>query len=138
MHQVGAATERRSQPSTDQPPPPPLNQDEVINLPPPPTQDEVINLQNKLKFQLLSEYLHQEDQLFKEIEEFNKKIDEQLQGLNRSTSKEASLVTFKQAVFGAKYRKATWVCCLLNVFNQQSGIGMVSMFATRMLILIHE
>ena len=71
-------------------------------------------------------------------EEFNEKIDEQLQGLSRSTSKEASLVTFKQAVFGAKYRKATWVCCLLNVFNQQSGIGMVSMFATRMLILIHE
>ena len=39
---------------------------------------------------------------------------------------------------GPKYRKATWVCCILNVFNQQSGIGILTVYATRLLILIHE
>jgi hypothetical protein len=58
--------------------------------------------------------------------------------LNRTTSKESSLVTFNQAVCGPKYRKATWVCCILNLFNQQSGIGIVTVYATRLLILIKE
>ena len=70
-------------------------------------------------------------------EEFDNKIDEQLRYLGRSTSKESSFIKFNQAVCGPTYRKATWVCCILNVFNQQSGIGILTVYATRLLILIH-
>jgi len=71
-------------------------------------------------------------------EEFEKAISNQLSHLNRTTSKESSLVTFNQAVCGPKYRKATWVCCILNFMNQQSGIGIVTVYATRLLIIIKE
>ena len=71
-------------------------------------------------------------------EEFEAAVKNQLNHLNRTTSKESSLVTFNQAVCGPKYRKATWVCCILNLFNQQSGIGIVTVYATRLLILIKE
>ena len=58
--------------------------------------------------------------------------------MGRSTSKESSFIKFNQAVCGPTYRKATWICCILNVFNQQSGIGILTVYATRLLILIHE
>ena len=48
------------------------------------------------------------------------------------------MVSFNNAVCGEKYRKATWVCCILNIFNQQSGIGIMTVYATRLLILIHK
>ena len=53
--------------------------------------------------------------------------------LKMSTSMEASSVSFKEAVCGRKYRKATWVCVGLNMFNQQTGINAVNQYAGQLL-----
>ena len=60
-------------------------------------------------------------------------LSEQLCEMRRSTNLDAQSTTFKQAVCGAKYRKATWVCVFLNLFNQQTGINAVTVYANRLL-----
>ena len=37
--------------------------------------------------------------------------------LKKSTTLDASTTSFKQAAFGPKYWKATWVCFMINFFN---------------------
>ena len=49
--------------------------------------------------------------------------------LRKGTSMEATSVTFKEAACGRKYRKATWVCFFYNMFNQQTGMNAISIYA---------
>ena len=42
---------------------------------------------------------------------------------------DATVVSFKDAVCGPKYGKGTWVCFFVNMFNQQSGINAVNIYA---------
>ena len=51
---------------------------------------------------------------------------------------DASSTTFKEAVCGKKYAKASWICFLLNSFNQQSGIDAIFIYANRLLIQMEE
>jgi len=47
---------------------------------------------------------------------------------------DAASTSFKQAVCGRKYAKATWVCFMINLFNQQSGINAINVYANRLLV----
>ena len=53
--------------------------------------------------------------------------------MKRSTTMDASSTTFKAAVCGPKYAKGTWVCFFINMFNQQSGINAINVYANRLL-----
>ena len=46
---------------------------------------------------------------------------------------DSSSTTFKAAVCGKKFRKASWVCFFINTFNQQSGINAINVYAGRLL-----
>ena len=52
----------------------------------------------------------------------------------KSTTMDASTTSMRQAVFGKKYRKASWICFLLNTFDQQTGINAVGLYANRFLV----
>ena len=45
---------------------------------------------------------------------------------------------FCSAVFGAKYRRASIVCFMSNIFNQYSGIAPIIMFCPRLLKMLNE
>ena len=60
-------------------------------------------------------------------------IDSSYQYQKQSTSMDASSTTFKTAVFGKKYWKASWVGFAINCFNQLSGINAVNVYANRLL-----
>lgn len=60
---------------------------------------------------------------------FSKKISLK----QRTTSMDSSSTTFKAAVCGKKFRKASWVCFFINTFNQQSGINAINVYAGRLL-----
>ena len=51
---------------------------------------------------------------------------------------DASKTSIRQAVFGRKYRKSSWICFLLNTFDQQSGINAVGLYANRFLVRMEE
>ena len=47
-------------------------------------------------------------------------------------------MTFKEAVCGRKYAKGTWVCFFFNMFNQQTGINAVNIYAGQLLKQMKE
>lgn len=47
---------------------------------------------------------------------------------------DASTTTFKKAVCGVKYRKASWVCFITNSLSQLSGIDAINVYANRLLV----
>ena len=51
---------------------------------------------------------------------------------------DASSTTFKHAVCGRKYRRASWTCFILNCFNQLSGINAINVYANRLLVKMEE
>ena len=51
---------------------------------------------------------------------------------------DASTTSMRQAVFGKKYRKASWICFLLNTFDQQTGINAIGLYANRFLVRMEE
>ena len=51
---------------------------------------------------------------------------------------DATTTTFKDAVCGRKYAKGTWVCFFFNLFNQQSGINAVNIYAGQLLMQMKE
>ena len=71
-------------------------------------------------------------------DDFEMMIDEQFIYLSNNTAKDASVASFRDAVCGTKYRKATWVCALLNTFMQQTGINAVNVYASRLLVSMDE
>ena len=44
----------------------------------------------------------------------------------------------KDAICGRKYRKASWICFILNCFNQLSGANGVDMYANRIMLKLEE
>ena len=44
----------------------------------------------------------------------------------------------KDAICGRKYRKASWICFILNAFNQLSGANGVDMYANRIMLKLEE
>ena len=61
-------------------------------------------------------------------------LEMQYQYMRRSTTMDASSTTFKRAVCGRKYRRATWTCFILNCFYQQTGINAINVYANRLLV----
>ena len=37
--------------------------------------------------------------------------------LKNTTTQDATKTTFKEAICGRKYRKAAWICAIINLFN---------------------
>ena len=60
-------------------------------------------------------------------------LDAQYNYQKQSTTMDASSTTFKQALCGKKYRKATWIAFWLNCFNQFSGINAINVYTKRMI-----
>ena len=58
--------------------------------------------------------------------------------LKKSTTMDAQSTTFKAAVCGRKYRRASWTCFILNCFNQQTGINAINIYANRLLKQMEE
>ena len=56
----------------------------------------------------------------------------------RSTTMDASTTSLRQAVFGKKYWKASWICFLLNTFDQQTGINAIGLYANRFMVRMEE
>ena len=52
----------------------------------------------------------------------------------RTTTMDASTTTMWKAIFGRKYRRASWICFLLNTFDQQTGINAIGLYANRFLV----
>ena len=65
-------------------------------------------------------------------------IESQFSFQRQSTTLDASSTTFKEAVCGRKYRKASWICFIINCFNQQSGINAINVYANRLLVKMQE
>ena len=65
-------------------------------------------------------------------------LEMQYSFMKRSTTMDASSTTFKQAVCGRKYRRASWTCFILNCFNQHSGISAIIIYANRLLVQMEE
>jgi len=42
-------------------------------------------------------------------------------------------VSFKDALFHEKYRKATWLTFILGLFNQMTGLNAIMMYSNNML-----
>lgn len=61
-------------------------------------------------------------------------IEERIEFLRNNTTKDASSISLYDAVFGRKYRRATWTCFLVNTFNIYTGVDAVYTYATRLLI----
>ena len=51
---------------------------------------------------------------------------------------DASTTTFKKAVCGRKYRKASWVCFVTMSLSQLSGIDAINVYANRLLVQMEE
>ena len=56
----------------------------------------------------------------------------------QSTSLESSHVSFFSAVFGEKYRRATVICFIINIFNQYTGVSPIIMYAGRLIERFNE
>lgn len=71
-------------------------------------------------------------------EPIEKLLESKLGIQRQSTSMDASSTTFKQAICGKKYRKSTWVCFMIQSFNQLSGINAINVYANRLLVQMEE
>jgi len=50
--------------------------------------------------------------------------------LRENSTSDASTVTLKDALLHPQYRKATWICFILGVFNMQTGIEAINVYFT--------
>ena len=69
---------------------------------------------------------------------FDDVIEAHYNFLCENTNMSSSDTTYKQVLFDRKYRRATWVCFILNCFNQLSGLNFFNAFAMRILEKIDE
>jgi hypothetical protein len=65
-------------------------------------------------------------------------IDLQYEFIKMFTNMESSSVSFCEAVCGSNYRRATWTCFFLNIFNQASSINGVLIYVARLVEKIGE
>ena len=65
-------------------------------------------------------------------------VDLQYDFIKMFTNMESSSVSFGEAVCGSNYRRATWTCFFLNIFNQASGINGVLIYVARLVEKIGE
>ena len=72
----------------------------------------------------------------------NRSIEDLLEAhyrfLKNTTTQDATTTTFNDAICGRKYRKAAWICAIINLFNQWSGINAINVYANRLLTMIAE
>ena len=65
-------------------------------------------------------------------------IDNHYNLLRKSTTLDAASTSFREAVFGRKYRKASWVCFTINSFTQWTGVNVLTVYANRLIVQIKE
>jgi len=71
-------------------------------------------------------------------ENVNSILSEEFNKLSENTTADAVSTTFSEAVCGKKYRGGTWFCFVFNIFNQQSGINAVNVYANSLLVQMQE
>ena len=69
----------------------------------------------------------------KNITTLDQLLSEKYKLIKRSTTMDATSTNFSGACCGSKYAKGTWVCIMINTFNQQSGINAINVYANRLL-----
>ena len=74
----------------------------------------------------------------KERHDLSDLIDKHIEYLAQSTDTAESIVTLEYAVFGKKYRRATWTVIFLSIVWQESGIYAILMYATRFLEIVRS
>ena len=47
-------------------------------------------------------------------------------------------MSFNQALFGDRYRKATWICFVLTFFHQNTGLNAINMYSNTMIQKIND
>ena len=65
-------------------------------------------------------------------------LGSQYTSLRSSTALDASTVTSREAICGTKYRKGTFVACMINFFNQSNGLSAILIYANRLLVKMQE
>ena len=71
----------------------------------------------------------------KTIEEI---INTQYNYQRKNTALDASKVSYREALCGRKYRKATFIVIMLQSFHQWTGNSSVRLYATRLLMKMEE
>lgn len=69
---------------------------------------------------------------------FNEAIEGEMFFRRSTTSMESSKASFCSAVFGPRFRRASIVCFIINVFNQYTGISPVIMFCGSLLKTLNK
>ena len=64
---------------------------------------------------------------------YNERISKIIEDKSRITSREATMTGFRNAIFGPKFWKASWICAILISCSQLSGIGLVTIYVYSML-----
>ena len=65
-------------------------------------------------------------------------VDLQYDFIKKFSSMDSSTTTFGEAVCGSYYRKATWVCFTINIFNSMCGINGIMVYVNRLLVQMKE
>ena len=66
-------------------------------------------------------------------ESYDDILAEAYENLKANTSMDAASTTVGEAICGRKYRGGTWFCFIFNMFNQQTGINAVNVYAGSLL-----
>ena len=71
-------------------------------------------------------------------QEFSDLIDKQYEFFKSGQNKDGSKTSLIQAMCGPSFRRATWTCFVINVFNQYSGINAIIVYANRLVKQMNE
>ena len=65
-------------------------------------------------------------------------IEAHYSNLKKNTTMDAVSTSFKDALCGKKYRRATWVCIALVIFDQMTGVTGLIIYANSLLVQMSE
>jgi MFS family permease len=69
-------------------------------------------------------------------EETDAAFDNYIADLRKNSNQDVSKVPFKDAVCHPLYRRATWVCFTIGVFNMQTGLNAVNVYMHRLMDIV--
>ena len=74
----------------------------------------------------------------KGVENFDELINQKHEYIKNNSSKDTSSTGLCEAMFGAKYRRATWTCILVNSLHVLTGIHAVLVYISQLLLTVKE
>lgn len=64
---------------------------------------------------------------------YNERISQMVAIQDRITSRDSTMTTFRNAITGPKFWKASWICSVLMMLQRLSGVGLLSIYIYSML-----